>query len=89
MGLCPDVGDIMTHWIWSAKTGRPLQRSVIRHADPKRGGIPNLCLKFHEDKEDEKEPEIVDPDNHLDDPLLLGPPETVPRGTVKPRSSTN
>ena len=25
MGLCPDVGDIMTCWIWSDKTGKALQ----------------------------------------------------------------
>ena len=89
MGPCPDVGDIMTHWIWSAKTGKPLQRSVIRHADPNKGGIPNLRVQFPTDEDNEEEPEIVDPDNYLDDPSLLCPPELVPRGTPKPRTRTN
>ena len=32
---------------------------------------------------------IVDPDNHLDDPALLCPPELVSRGTPKPGTCTN
>ena len=61
MGLCPEVGDIMTHWIWSVKTGKALQRSLIQHADPNKGGILNMRLKCHEDTEHEKECELVDP----------------------------
>ena len=89
MGPCPEVGDIMTHWIWSAKTGKAVQRSVIRHANPNKGGIPNMRLKFHEDTEDETEPEIVDPENHLDDPELLYPPDLVPKPAAKTRQRTN
>lgn len=71
MGVSDNVGDIMTFIIWNDKTKKVIHRSVVRSADPNRGGIPNL-RRPHE--EDEEKAEIVDPDNLLDDPALLCPP---------------
>ena len=44
-----------------------------------RGGTPNFRVHFHEDIVDEKEPEIVEPSNILDDPSLLYPMPTPPK----------
>ena len=62
----------MTFTIWSNGTKKEVHRSVVRSADPNRGGIPNLRHP-HEEPEQE-EAEIVDPENVLDDPVLFCPP---------------
>ena len=62
----------MTFAIWNDRTKKVVHRSVVRSADPNRGGIPNL-RRPHEEPEEE-EAEIVDPENILDDPQVLCPP---------------
>ena len=42
MGVNTNVGDALTYDIYTNDTGRHVVRSVIRSADPKKGGIPNL-----------------------------------------------
>ena len=71
-GVSENVGDNMTFTIWSNGTKKEVHRSVVRSADPNRGGIPNL-RRPHEEPEQE-EAEIVDPENILDDPALFCPP---------------
>ena len=71
MGVSDTIGDALTFDIWSDKTKRVIQRSAVRSADPNKGGIPNLKVEFHEDTVDSEEPEIVEPSNILDDPLLM------------------
>ena len=67
------MGDLITSNIWSDKSKKVLQRSAVRTADPTQDAIPNLRVVFEEDEED-KEPELVDPDNVLDAQDLLVPP---------------
>ena len=74
MGISDTVGDALTYVIWSDATKKILERSAVRSADPNRGGISNLRVKFHEDLIEEEEPEIVEPSNILDSPDLLTPP---------------
>ena len=49
IGVAENVGDALTYHIWSHKTQNVLQRSVIRTADPKKGGIINMKHPFDEE----------------------------------------
>ncbi len=46
MGVNNHVGDALTYNIYTEDTGCHIIRSVIRTADPKKGGIPNLRVPF-------------------------------------------
>ena len=81
MGVSDTVGDAFTYDIWSDKTKKVIQRSAVRSADPNRGGTPNLRVEFHEDLVGKEKPEIVEPSNILDDPLLMCPPTAIKKGT--------
>jgi len=85
LGVSETVGDMMTYDIWSDKTNKVIQRSVIRSADPNRGGIPNLRTTFQEEEDEADEPEIVTPSNILDKPGLtnISPPFSKPQRTKK------
>ena len=80
MGVSDTVGDAFTYDIWSDTTKKVIQRSAVRSADPNKGGIPNLRVEFDADFVSQEEPEIVEPSNILDDPLLLCPPSPIKKG---------
>ena len=42
MGVSDTVGCVFTYDIWGYTTKKVIQRSVVRSADPNKGGIPNL-----------------------------------------------
>ena len=65
IGVADNVGDALTYHIWSHKTRNVLQRSVIRTADPKRGGIINMKHPFDEDSDEEVD--VVEPGTTLED----------------------
>ena len=65
IGVSHHVGDHMTYHIYAHRSGKILQRSAIRSADPNKGGVVNNRINFSDDEEDE-EPLIIDP--HIDDP---------------------
>jgi len=73
LGISEHVGDLMTYDIWSDTTKKVVQRSIVRSADPNKGGIPNLRVDFQEDEDNKEEAEIVEPTNILDNPSLICP----------------
>ena len=75
LGVSETVGDLMTFDIWTEATKRVIQRSAVRTADPAKGGFPNLRVTFHEDQEPDNPPQIVEPENLLDKPGLMCPPQ--------------
>ena len=46
MGVSHTVGDALTYVVRSEQSGRFIECSVLRPADPKRDGIPNLRVPF-------------------------------------------
>ena len=58
LGVSHTVGDLLTYDILTDDTENIIQRSVIRSADPKRGGFPNLRVPHTlSQPEDESETE--------------------------------
>ena len=85
MGVSETVGDLMTYDIWNHRTRKVIQRSAIRPADPKKGGIPNLRQVFDEDNLDHIDSEVVEPANVLDTPGLMN--ENTPTFRHRPKSA--
>ena len=61
----------MTFDIYSTRSGKILQRSAIRPADPSKCGFPNNRVRFPEEEED-SDFELVD--ENADKPSLIQPP---------------
>ena len=45
MGISPNIGDFLTYYIYCEDTKRVISQSVIRTADPQKGGIMNKPLE--------------------------------------------
>ncbi len=86
MGISHEVGDAMTYWIYSDKTKKVTQRSVVRSTDPNKRGTSNLRVKFETDISDHQEPETVDPENIMDDVAVLFIPQ---RLNLSPNTQTS
>ena len=52
-----------------------LQRSAVRTADPPKRGFPNLWVTLHEEREPSDPPQIVKPEDLLNKPGLMCPPQ--------------
>ena len=88
IGVSEYVGDAMTFVIWNDNTKKVIQRSAIRTADPNKGGIPNLRTKFADEIID-TEPEIVEPENILNSPDILCPPDDQDTAIPDEQESSN
>ena len=53
LGVSDTVGDAMTFDIYSVKSGKVIQRSAIRPADPTLGGFTNNRVQFPEEEDEE------------------------------------
>ena len=67
------MGDILTYNIWTDRTKKVIQRSVIRSADTNGGAIINKRVEFSDDEDEEEDIEIVDNDEDNNQPKPVSP----------------